>query len=569
MKKTMAVVNARVYTVDGDVPWCEAFLVEGERIVRVGTDAEIRAAAAAVAVGAAAGAGAGAGVEMVDAGGRLILPGFIDAHCHPCMATYSHDALDVFSCVTEDEYVQTIRKFAEAHPERAVIKGCGWNYSDFPGGVPHNRFIDAAVPDRPVLIVGAGLHEILLNAKAIEYAGLSDDMIAPPGGVVGKDADGRLTGYFMDSAVPPVLERLPMFTPEEYRAGIQHFMKEASSAGITAVGDAAVGVVDETGFEGYGMIAEGEFPMKVFLSEVLHGYERHDAASIRTRVETRAAVHNNSNLELNTVKFFIDGTPESNTAVMEAPYLDEPDNAGTPTWDIDAFDAAVRASDGLGYRVEVHAMGDRAVRYAVDAIEGALRTNGMRDARHMIAHLQFVNEADKDRMAANGIIAVPTSLWFEKGDMYYKIELFNVGRERADGEYPMKGFFDRGILVACGSDAPVALSPPVNEVSYAPLQAIQQGVLRCSPLKDAEDQGQNVINPAERVSLAQMIEAYTINGARAHFAEGDMGSIRPGKLANFIVLDKDIFEIPVSEIYLTNVLETWYKGVCVHRRCES
>jgi predicted amidohydrolase YtcJ len=535
--------NAKVYTSDPQNPRCEAIAVKDGVITAIGGE-ELRL-------------NAGPDAEVMDAKGRLVLPGFIDSHCHPSLTVY-RAALDLSSCGTIVEYQSAIRRYAREHPELPVIKGAGWFYTDFGGEAPHRSLIDAAVHDRPVMIYSGDFHSLWVNSKALEAAGLDDSVENPEGGVIARDENGRLTGYFNETPAVKVIEnRLSAFGPEDYKEGIKKFFRDANSVGITAVHDA--GVLFEEGWGGYGLMREDEYSLGVFLSNVI---EPRAADALREAVALtvkRKAAFENAFVRLNTVKLFMDGVPEANTAVLEEDYLNEPGNAGKPQWNLDAFDEACRLADAAGWQLHVHCIGDRALRYTLDAFQKAEKANGKRDSRHIAAHLQLVNESDIPRMRELGVTAMPTAFWFEKSAMYYEVELNNLGKERADREYPMKSLFDAGVLTACGSDSPVSITTPVLDVDFAPLQAIQQGVLRANPLSDPHDM-KNVSNPGERVNLERMIAAYTINGARANFAEDRMGSITPGKEANFIILDQNIFEIPPALIYKTRVLATYFRG---------
>ena len=254
---------------------------------------------------------------------------------------------------------------------------------------------------------------------------------------------------------------------------------------------------------------ENEYSLSVFLSNVIEPCAADTLPEAVALTARRKAEFENACVRLNTVKLFMDGVPEANTAVLEDEYLNEPGNAGKPQWELGAFDEACRLADAAGHQLHVHCIGDRALRYTLDAFERAAKANGKRDSRHIAAHLQLVNEGDIARMRELGVTAAPTAFWFEKGAMYYEVELNNIGKERADREYPMKSLFDAGVLTACGSDSPVSITTPVLDVDFAPLQAIQQGILRANPLSDPDDM-KNVSNPAERVSLERMLAAYTI-----------------------------------------------------------
>lgn len=548
----LAIINGNIYTVDPNNPWCSGIAVKDGKIEKVGTSDEIKPYIQPH-------------TKVIDAEGKLILPGFFDAHCHPTLYVYKVDVLDVFACTTKTEYQASIAAYAAQKPELEVLKGSGWFYSDFGEEGPHKSLIDEVVSDKPVMIYSGDFHSLLVNSKALEAAGITKDIECPYGGIIKKDGEGELTGYFNEMpAVKVVEERLSAFGAEAYQTAIKDFFHAANSVGITAVNDA--GILDQTGAEGYRLLQPEDYTLNVFLSHVIHPTTEQEAidAEIDKLSQVKAQL-THEHMAFNCVKLFMDGVPEANTAMLETPYLNEPDSRGESQWDLQAFQEVCRQADQKGYQIHVHAIGDRALRETLDAFTGALQENGKRDSRHMAAHLQLVNPEDIGRMKDLAVTAIPTAFWFEKEEMYEQIELYNLGKERADQEYPMKSFFDHEILTACGSDTPVGIGAPILSVPFAPVLAIQQGITRCNPRSDSTDE-QKVSNPSEKVSLEQMIASYTINGAKANFAEKTQGSLEEGKWANIIFLDQNIFETPVTEIYKTNVLQTIYQGRTVYER---
>lgn len=544
------IVNAKVYTVDESLPWAEAVAIKGGKIAAVGTNEEILRYPMAAP-------------EVIDAGGRLVLPGFIDNHCHPTVYTYKTNAADLFACTSVEAYQAALKEYCDQNPELEVIKGVGWFYSDFPAGGPDRKDLDQVVPDKPVMIYSGDCHSLWVNSKALELAGIDRNSENPYGGEFARDENGDPTGYINEAPAVKVIEsRISSFGVEEYKKGLLKFFAHANEAGITTVHDA--GILEENGLPAYQALKREDYTVNVFCDCVIDPDDIAVPEDILSRVEAyREAGH--EFFQCGTVKFFMDGVPEANTAVLEEDYLNEPGNRGEPQWrDLGFFRRACAFADRQGYQIHVHAIGDRAVRYTVDALEFAADQNGRRDSRHMIAHLQLCSDDEIRRMKELGVIIVPTAFWFEKGDLYYQVELFNLGKERADREYKMKSFLDAGLIVACGSDAPVGISAPVAKVPFAPVVAIQQGMTRCSVWKDGNDP-ENVLNPSERVSLEDMIRAYTIHGAVSNFAEDRLGSITVGKNADLIILDQDLFSIPETEIYKTNVVMTLFNGKTVHR----
>ena len=548
--QSMKIINAKVYTVDETLPWAEAIAIENGKIAAVGTNESIQNYQLQAA-------------EILDAQGKLVLPGFIDNHCHPTAYTYKANAADLFSCNSIEEYQTVLRDYSERNPELEVIKGVGWFYSDFPAGSPHKTDIDKVIPDKPVMIYSGDLHSLWINSKALELAGIGRDSESPYGGEFFKDTDGDPTGYINEApAVKAVEAKISSFDVEDYKKGILQFFEHANEAGITTVHDA--GILEANGLPAYMSLEPKDFSVNVFCDCLIAPEMISAPEDVSKFLSEYQAVDSNF-FHCKTMKFFMDGVPEANTAVVEEDYLNEAGNKGEPQWqDLNLFREVCEFVDQQGCQIHVHAIGDRAVRYTVDALKAAAEKNGKRDSRHMIAHLQLCSEDDVRRMKDLGIVVVPTAFWFEKGDMYYQVELFNLGKERADHEYRMKSFLDAGLLVACGSDAPVGICVPITKVPFAPVLAIQQGITRCNVFKDSSDP-ENILNPSERVTLEEMIRTYTINGAVANFAEDKLGSITVGKNADLIILDQDLFSIPETEIYKTNVVMTLFNGETVYR----
>lgn len=544
------IMNAKVYTVDQTKPWAQALAIKDGKIAAVGSNEEIQNFPLE-------------SPEVIDAGGRLVLPGFIDNHCHPTVYTYKANTADLFSCTTMEEYQAVLKAYYDENPQLSVIKGAGWFYSDFSSGIPNKKYLDEIIGDKPVMIYSGDFHSLWVNSKALDMAGINRDTENPFGGEFHKDEEGNLTGYINEIPAVKVIEaRISSFGAEEYKKGVKTFFALANEAGITTVHDA--GILDDNGLLAYEALSEGDYSVNVFCDYIIKTDYQGTPEEAVKQINIYKKLENDY-FKCNTIKLFMDGVPEANTAVVEEDYLNDQGNKGEPQWkDLNDFNKICETADGEGYQIHVHAIGDRAVRYTVDGLEFAQSKNGKRDSRHMIAHLQLCSDKDIDRMKELGITVVPTAFWFEKGDLYYQVELFNLGKERADGEYKMKSFLDAGLVVSCGSDSPVGIGVPITKVPFAPVLAIQQGMTRCNVFKDCSDP-ENVLNPSERASLEEMIKTYTINGAYANFAEDRMGSITPGKDANIIILDQDLFSIPISDIYKTKVLLTLFHGEAVYR----
>jgi len=259
--------------------------------------------------------------------------------------------------------------------------------------------------------------------------------------------------------------------------------------------------------------------------------------------------------QITGAKVFVDGVVEGGTAYLLEPYAHKPDFRGEPLWEQESLNALCSAVDREKRQIHIHAIGDAAIRMSLDALAVAKDLNGRRDSRHLITHLHVVNYDDIPRFAELDIVGVPQPFWHVKGEYFWGLEAVYLGRERAEKEYPLKSFLDAGVTLACASDYPVQVPSP-------PLLAIQLGITRCIP---GETDPNEILGPNERMSLEDMITGYTINGAYANFVENDTGSIEVGKKADLVVLDRNLFDIPETEIADTNVLLTLFEGKAIYR----
>jgi predicted amidohydrolase YtcJ len=277
-------------------------------------------------------------------------------------------------------------------------------------------------------------------------------------------------------------------------------------------------------------------------------------SQISSFVSERAR-HRNPLFQINSAKIFVDGVIEGSTTYLLEPYEHMPDYRGEPLWEPQGLNEICKALDDEKLQIHAHAIGDAATRVTLDAFEYVRNANGQRDSRHLITHLQLVAPEDVPRFASLDVVGVPQPIWHLKGDYYKKLALPYLGRQRADRQYPMKSFIDAGVRMAAASDFPVTLPCP-------PLLGIMTGITRCEPGETDPDE---ILWPEERVNLDDMIASFTINGAYANFLEKETGSLETGKLADLIVIDRNLFEIPPSEISKATVLLTVFEGKEVYR----
>lgn len=531
--------NGVFYTVDASSSRAAAAAVKDGKFVYVGSDS-------------GASAFIGKATKVVDLGGRLVLPGFIDSHAH-VISSYRHFfELNIFGLTTVEEIQKAIRDYAAARPGAERISGRGWSNTAFPKTGPDRRIIDAVVADIPVSLASEDGHSRWVNSKALALAGITKETKNPPGGLIERDpATGEPTGTLRESAAGLAAGLFPPFTVDQLKQGIEACQRMALAFGITTVHEASLdsGSNEITAFRE--LERDGRLTMRIRAS--LYVDPVRGPAQLETLVRERE--RNTGDLfRTPGAKLFIDGVVEGSTAYLKEPYKHLPGFRGEPVWKAADLDRICAALDREKFQIHAHSIGDAATAGILDALAFARKTNGARDGRPLVTHLQLVDKADVPRFAELGVVAVPQPYWFAKDDYYFNLQAPFLGRERADAEYPMRSFFDAGVVVASASDFPVTV--PCN-----PLIAIQMGITR-------EETGTGdpalVLWPEEKASLEEMIRSFTINGAYANFLEKETGSIEPGKWADLVVLDKNLFEIPADEIASARVVLTLFEGKTVY-----
>lgn len=546
----LAFVNGAVYTVDATRSRAQAVAVADGRISAVGTDEEIRDAV-------------GPGTEVVDLAGRMLLPGFQDAHCHPPSGGLDMIQCDLNDIYTEPEYLEIVAAYAARHPDRPWIQGGGWYMAAFPGGAPHRSKLDAIVPDRPVLLFSRDGHSAWANSRAIEVAGISAATQDPPDGRIERDADGSPSGTLHDGAAN--LVPAPDPTPDELTEGLRLGQEYLHSLGITAWQDAIVGGFYDT-FPTYRGFAEaGHLTARVVGAL---WWDRHRGEEqIDELVELRATGQV-GRFRPTSVKLMQDGIIEGFTAAMIEPYLDadgKPSDRSGPSFiEPAALDRAVARLDALGFQCHFHAIGDRAVRESLDAIEAALEANGPNDHRHHIAHIQVVHPDDVPRFRRLRTVANGQPLWACYDSQMEELTIPFLGEERTTWQYPFGSLVRSGATLAFGSDWSVSSPNPLEEIHVAVnRRALPDGLVESGGSRRAVEE---VFLPDERLDLATAIAAFTIGSAYVNHLDDQTGSIEVGKQADLAIVDRDLFAHPPDEIASARVDATYVGGASVFRR---
>lgn len=528
--------NGFVYTVDGQRRVAQALAIQGGRIVHVGLDREIEA-------------WIGAQTAVIDLGSRLVLPGFIDSHCHAAYGS-AHELFDImFTGMNSlDEYKGAMRDFYNQHRDAKFIKGRGWKNTLFGKTGPDRRIIDEIIPDIPVALEDEGGHATWVNSLTLKRAGITRRTKNPRGGVIERDPrTGEASGTLREGAARLVASLFPDYTVEQLMQAIESYQRMAASFGITTAHDATLDV-DGNDFNAYrNLERENRLAMRFRASlwvDQNRGLEQ-AAGLIADRAKNAGPL-----FQANGAKIYIDGVIEGGTGFLKEPYLHLPGFRGEPRWEARRLNAMCAELDRNGFQIHVHAIGDAATAMILDAFAWAREKNGLRDSRHLVTHLQLVAPEDIARFRELGVVAVPQPYWFMKDDYYYNLQVPYLGLPRADREYPLESFFQAGVVAASSSDYAVTI--PCN-----PLRAIQIGITRCVPgVSDPKE----VLWPEERATLEQMIASFTIHGAYANFLEKETGSIEAGKAADLIVLDRNLFFLPPERIAEAKVVLTLFAG---------
>ena len=535
----LVLTNARVYTADAQGMRAEAVAVRGGTIVYVGG-----AAGASLRVGPS--------TRIIDAGGRTILPGFIDSHAHPVQSAHALFGVILQGLPSIEAYQKAVGAFAEAHPGAAAVRGAGWSNTLFPKTGPDRALLDAVIRDIPVVLSSEDGHSVWVNSKALETAGITAKTLDPSGGIIERESGGRPSGTLRESAAALVTGLLPGFSQSELEQGLEAYQTMALAFGITTAHDASID-------------AGGAEPAAYRALEEAHRLRMRFRASLYVdpgqgpgQADALAAEREKNKgplFQTNAAKLFIDGVVEGVTAYLNEPYAHRPGFRGWPLWKPEALNAMCAALADRGFQLHFHTIGDAAAAEALDAVEFAEASSGRRDQRPLLTHLQLVAPDDILRFKKTGAVAVPQPYWFIKDDYYYNLQVPYLGKERADREYPMESFFAAGVPTASSSDFPVTVPPN-------PLEGIRAGVTR---LKPGVDDPREVLWPEERATREQMIDSFTRWGAWANFLEDVTGTIEIGKSADLIVLDRDLFAIPAAEIGRARVLLTLFQGRTVYR----
>ena len=537
-KSDLVLKNGSFYTVDKNRTWAQAIAVSEGQIVYVGSNAGVEAFI---------------GLETVvnDLGGKMVLPGFVEAHAHPSHAMDLVGNISLYLLYTLEDYEQAITAFVDSHPGREFYRGSGWADTFFPNLGPKKEILDLILPDKPIALISYDGHSVWANSAALERARINRDTPDPEGGRIERDPEtGEPSGTLRETACNLIWDVFPDYSLEERKNALLAYQEMAAEAGITMSHDA---MLDSQSIAAFNSLAsEGLLKIRFRGSITLDPDQ-----DIRPQIETvlhERSVNTHPYFQTLAAKIFVDGVVEGGTAYLLEPYEHKPEFRGEPIWEREILTDTCVALDQENLQIHLHVIGDAAAHITLDALELAQTSNGKRDSRHLVTHLQLVEPKDIQRFAQLDIVGVPQPFWFKIDEYYDELALPYLGKARADTQYPMQSFIDAGVVMASSSDFPVT-------IPFDPLIAIQTGITRSS----TKAPGKGALWPEESASLEDMLASYTYNGAYANFLENETGSIEVGKRADLIVLEKNLFEIPTTEIAQTKVLLTLVDGKEVFR----
>lgn len=538
MTADMIIKGNAIFDSVSDKPFAGFVAVKGNRIAAVGKEMDSISQYA------------GDDTKIIDAGDRLVMPGFHDSHTHLILAGMYKTYPNLGSARSEEEAAAMLKEYYDSQPGDGWVYGFNWYHVFWDKKeLPRKETLDRYFPDRPVFLINAEAHGAWVNSLALEIAGVTADTPDPFGGEIARDENGEPTGFLYESAIEYVAAHALIFTEEQEKTFLRKYMADAAELGITGVVDVQPYFGKDLGsLDVYtGMESDGELTVRITaaanllgdLDEALENSKKYCTEKVRAHM----------------LKQFVDGVITTHTALLLEDYTDAPGNRGTQLSELEKIDAAVQEGHKRGLWIKIHAIGDRAIRFTIDSYEKAIKTYGANGCRHAIEHVEMVTDSDIERFGQLGLIPsvqpehiglMPT--W--EGEEYR----VNIGEERAGRTWPFRSLLESAGVLAIGSDCPV--------VDNNPFYAIHRGVTRL------HDDGlpEGGWNPMQKLTVADILRGYTLGSAYGIGREDELGTLEEGKFADIAVIDRNLFETEPKDIRGAHVDMTIMDGKVIFER---
>lgn len=494
--------------------------------------------------------------ECINLKGRVVLPGFIDSHAHGGrFLAMAKNKIDLSRENSVEKYLELISSYITENPQLDFYRGIGWQSPLFDEKGPSKELLDNICSTKPIVIKSAEGHSLWVNSKAIEIASVTENTLSPKGGVISKNDDGTLRGTFFDEAQNCIDAVTPDDEVEVYKEAIMEYQNMMVPYGYTSTTEMMMKKGSNLHKAYQELASEGKLLIKTMLSYMV---TPDNSESVTKLLRDNEKVIGNKIIDGLYAKIFVDGVIEGATAWLKEPYSNMPEFYGEPLWADELLFRTCADLDNLGYDIHFHVIGDKAVEQMISAIEHVIKVNGDKKRRPVAAHVQLMDKADMPRMKAAGISVSANPYWFFKDETYTQLNEIPMLGERADQQFPMKSLADLGIVISAGSDFSITENPD-------PLLAIKFGMQRVAWDADADDKASS-LNREECVDFDTMLNSVTINGAYTMNVDKYTGSLKVGKLADMVILDSNIFELPASEFANVNVDMTISEGTVVYER---
>lgn len=537
------IILSNVVTMEETFPRADALVIKGNKIIFVGDEKSALKYKSDHTL-------------LIQESSGMVLPGFIDSHVHLIWGGIEMGECQLSGLTSKEEIISKIETYVEEHADLNWIRGNGWSLPVFKDGNPSKYILDKINAEKPMYFLSADGHSAWVNSKALSIAGLNESTKDPLNGRIERDPKTKVpSGVLREDAMALVESCIPNYTKEQIENGLFISVKEANKFGITSILDAGTESInqkksEENYFDGLDAYREAtknrEISLRVNSSQYASPLSwRKDLKHIKNRRFI------NSQGSMNTVKIFADGVIEAGTGALLDPYVGT-NNFGVLNWDPDTLKLVVSTIENEGFQIHFHAIGDKAIRTTLDAFEYAREKNGLNNMRHMISHAQLIHPEDIERFKKLDIITSFQPLWAYPDPYMKELTIPVLGPIRSKWNYPLKSLLSSGARITAGSDWSVT--------SLNPLFGIEVAVTR----RELGSPDGEILNQDEIVDLEDILKAYTIDGAFSLFRENEIGSLKKGKLADVILLDKNLFKIPPHEIHQAKVMMTIFNGRVVY-----